>query len=72
MDPPLIDLTNSLLMKRPVGCVYFFPLGAVSSIVRSDMLRDWTRPLWFKVWQDGVKDMRNALKKDLEERESMI
>ncbi len=29
--------THSLLMKRPVGCVYFLPFGAVSSIERSDI-----------------------------------
>lgn len=35
--PPL-PLTNSLLMKRPVGCVYFKPLGAVISTERSDIV----------------------------------
>jgi hypothetical protein len=29
--------THSLLMKRPVGCVYFLPFGAVSSIERPDI-----------------------------------
>ena len=32
------DLTNSLLMKIPVGCLYLRPLGAVSSTKRSDMI----------------------------------
>ena len=35
---PFLDLTHSLLMKRPIGCLYLRPLGAVSSISRSDML----------------------------------
>ena len=35
---PDLDFTNSLLMKRPVGCRYFSPLGAVSSIERSVMI----------------------------------
>lgn len=34
---PDFDLTNSLLMKIPIGCLYFRPLGAVSSTVRSDI-----------------------------------
>jgi hypothetical protein len=34
----LLLFTHSLLMKRPVGWVYFLPLGAVSSIERSDIL----------------------------------
>ena len=37
---PLLLLTHSLLMKRPVGWVYFRPLGAVSSIERSDISFD--------------------------------
>lgn len=35
---PDFDLTNSLLTKMPVGRVNFLPLGAVRSIVRSDMV----------------------------------
>jgi hypothetical protein len=31
MVRPALDFTNSLLMKRPVGCVYLTPFGAVSS-----------------------------------------
>lgn len=27
---PELDLTNSLLMKRPIGCLYSRPLGAFS------------------------------------------
>jgi hypothetical protein len=30
--------THSLLMNNPVGCVYFLPLGAVSSTVRPDIV----------------------------------
>lgn len=36
--PPL-PLTNSWLMKRPVGWVYFKPLGAVISTERSDIVK---------------------------------
>lgn len=39
MVSPDLDLTNSLLMKRPRGWVYLRPFGAVSSTKRSDMLR---------------------------------
>jgi len=35
---PELDLTNSLLIKRPVGRVIFLPLGAVRSTLRSDIL----------------------------------
>lgn len=35
---PSLLFTHSLLMKRPVGWVYFVPLGAVSSMWRSDMV----------------------------------
>lgn len=35
---PFSDLTHSLLMNRPVGCLYLRPLGAVSSTSRSDIL----------------------------------
>lgn len=38
--PPL-PLTNSLLIKRPVGWVYFKPLGAVISTERSDIVKGW-------------------------------
>lgn len=37
---PLLLLTHSLLIKRPVGWMYFLPLGAVSSIWRSDIVVD--------------------------------
>jgi hypothetical protein len=37
---PSLLFTHSLLMKRPVGWVYFVPLGAVSSTWRSDMAVD--------------------------------
>jgi hypothetical protein len=36
---PLEDLTHSLLINRPVGCVYLTPLGAVSSTDKPDILR---------------------------------
>lgn len=36
---PDFEGTNSLLMKRPVGCVYFTPLGAIKSIDKSDILQ---------------------------------
>jgi hypothetical protein len=46
MVSPDLDATNSLLMKRPRGCEYFLPLGAVSSTKRSDMLELlWLKPL---------------------------
>ena len=35
---PFLDFTHSLLIHKPVGCLYFTPLGAVSSTSRSDML----------------------------------
>ena len=35
---PECALTNSLFMNSPVGCVYLRPLGAVSSIWRSDIV----------------------------------
>jgi len=35
---PDFDFTNSLLIKIPTGCLYFRPLGAVSSTTRSDIL----------------------------------
>jgi hypothetical protein len=34
---PSLLFTHSLLMKRPLGWVYFVPLGAVNSSWRSDM-----------------------------------
>jgi hypothetical protein len=39
---PLEDLTHSLLINRPVGCVYLTPLGAVSSTDKPDILRVMT------------------------------
>jgi hypothetical protein len=42
---PSLLFTHSLLMKRPIGWMYFLPLGAVSSMERSDIflveLKDW-------------------------------
>lgn len=34
---PSLLFTHSLLMNRPVGWIYFLPLGAVSSMERSDI-----------------------------------
>ena len=36
---PEEDLTNSLLIKRPIGCLYSRPLGALRSTNKSDMLK---------------------------------
>jgi hypothetical protein len=35
---PLLLFTHSLLMNSPVGWEYFLPFGAVSSMLRSDIL----------------------------------
>lgn len=37
---PRFEATNSLLMKRPVGCAYFRPFGAVNSTVELDMVTE--------------------------------
>lgn len=42
---PDLDFTNSLLMNRPVGCVYLTPLGAVSSIDEALMIDTVMRDL---------------------------
>lgn len=34
----LDDFVHSLLMKRPMGWLYWSPLGEVSSTVRSDII----------------------------------
>lgn len=44
---PLLDLTHSLLMNSPVGCVYLTPFGAVSSIESPDMARDFMWGSWY-------------------------
>jgi hypothetical protein len=36
---PFLDLTHSLLIKRPIGWVYLRALGAVSSMDKSDIFR---------------------------------
>ena len=46
---PSLLFTHSLLMKRPVGWVYFLPLGAVSSTERSDILL-----VELKGWEDAL------------------
>ena len=35
---PDLDLTNSLFMKRPIGCLYSRPLGALRLIYRSELM----------------------------------
>jgi hypothetical protein len=35
---PFLEATHSLLMNKPVGCVYLRPLGAVSSTDKLDIL----------------------------------
>src|ERR1700744_6389834 len=42
---PELDLTNSLLIKRPVGNVILRPLGAVSSTFKSVILKEFRRVL---------------------------
>lgn len=37
---PEVAATHSLLMNKPVGCIYLRPFGAVSSTVRSDIFVD--------------------------------
>ncbi len=39
---PSLDFTNSLLMKRPRGCLYSWPLGALRSTNSSDILLTWS------------------------------
>lgn len=61
---PELALTNSLLMKRPVGRVIFLPLGAVRSTLRSaivDRLEEKNRT---SVWiEQSVRfDLRARVK----------
>ena len=35
---PDFDLTNSLFMKRPIGCLYSRPLGALRLMNRSEVI----------------------------------
>ena len=35
---PDFDLTNSLSMKRPIGCLYSRPLGALRLMNRSEVI----------------------------------
>lgn len=37
---PDFDLTNSLFMKRPIGCLYSRPLGALRLINKSEVILD--------------------------------
>jgi hypothetical protein len=59
---PLVDLTHSLLINRPVGCVYLTPLGAVSSTDRPDILRVIVKSL------EGAGYLGNWKEKEAEER----
>lgn len=62
--------TNSLLMKRPSGCVYLIPLGAVSSTERPDILKmevlkprragNWSeREVWAPMWSRAMNGNLN-------------
>ena len=35
---PDLDLTNSLFMKSPIGCLYSRPLGALRLMNRSELM----------------------------------
>ena len=35
---PDLDLTNSLFMKRPIGCLYSRPFGALRLMNRSEVI----------------------------------
>ena len=35
---PDLDLMNSLFMKRPIGCLYSRPLGALRLMKRSELI----------------------------------
>jgi len=59
---PFDDLTHSLLMNKPVGCVYLTPLGAVSSTERPDILRVIIKSL------EGAGYLGNWNEKEAEER----
>lgn len=59
---PFDDLTHSLLMNKPVGCVYLTPLGAVSSTDRPDILRVIIKSL------EGAGYLRNWKEEEAEER----
>lgn len=59
---PFEDLTHSLLINRPVGCVYLTPLGAVSSTDRPDMLRVVIKSL------EGAGYLGNWKENEAEER----
>ena len=57
---PLDEATHSLFMKRPVGWVYFKPLGAVSWIVRSDIVDTGRRKRSFEMAvfvEVGLRDL---------------
>ena len=59
---PFDDLTHSLLINRPVGCVYLTPLGAVSSTDKPDILRVIIKSL------EGAGYLGNWNGKEAEER----
>ena len=47
---PDFDLTNSLFMKRPIGCLYSRPLGALRLMNRSEVILDQ--------WVNGSKGQK--------------
>ena len=49
---PDFDLTNSLFMKRPIGCLYSRPLGALRSMNRSEVILYYVRKNgYFKLFE---------------------
>lgn len=54
-----LDFTHSLLMKRPVGCSYSTPLGALSLMLAAMMPEvEMNLKVEVKLWED------NALKRE--------
>ena len=47
---PELDLTNSLLINKPVGRVIFLPLGAVNSTLRSAIVERKQWGIRVEVW----------------------
>ena len=74
---PELALTNSLLMKRPVGSVILRPLGAVSSTFKSAILENlgrvventrtvglWKRYREEEAKETGLEEKRRDFAKD--------
>lgn len=55
----LLLLTHSLLINKPVGWVYFLPLGAVSSTDKSDILCDMLNNLRGNLGAIGIPGERD-------------